>query len=224
MTTEQKHGILFLLAVSLALSGCTLIGLGTGALIDSSNSSMEVRPTNEALQISSGNIMLVTTLSGKTLGGEFEGTRSLTNLERDSLYNALPGLTQGRVLPPSVGDTIMIGRRNLLSPDIRGTILAIDRHTISLIDNDADKKTIQIDDVKKVVDAQGLEWTDRKAKDYLISGQVIKLKSAGGMEHIAIAEVKFIETKGARYGMVILGAIGFGVDMYFITNWPFKAH
>lgn len=163
-------------------------------------------------------MMLVTTKSGTTLGGKFTGIRALTRLERDSLSPAFIGIT-GVPTPPIIGDTIIINRRNLLSPEVHGAILEIDRHAISIIDNNADKKKILLTDLLSVRDAQGLEWPGSKAREYLLSGQVIELQSAGGLQRIPVANVKLIEAKGARYGMLILGGVGVALDVYFITSW-----
>lgn len=199
------------LLLSALAGGCTVVGFGIGAVVDGMGEAMEIRPLSEALQSSAGTLMIVTTRSA-VVEGRYEFLSLPTRAERDSIAHTLKGTRA----PLAIGDTITIVRRNLLRPVVHGVLTGV-KSTAVRVDDGTDETSVEIRDITELRDPQGLQWTGEQARQHVLEGNVMLVRTYDNVNRIPIAEVVSVAVEKDRYGKYIGGAIGLSLDIAWIT-------
>lgn len=108
--TISKLALLIFAVATLALTGCSLIGLGVGAQIDASKPDQTTLPGWEVVTIKPGTAINVILKDGSWLSGKYSGLDRIPAEQYAAIYFQAREQKLEGILLPALGDSIDIGK------------------------------------------------------------------------------------------------------------------
>jgi hypothetical protein len=221
-------GLVCILAITL-LNGCTLIGLGVGAIADSASSDENLVSTDKVKTIGKGDTCHVFLWNNDEVVGAFNGIERLPKEQYQQRYSDALRKLYSAVSLPSLGDTI-----DLRLPDskkiLRGAFLGVDRKHVELKKTGKpDPSKVSCDDIARITGINGRYVEGDSLRSLISKGQLpllsaITVSNEKGIHKIPLDDIsRIVVIKGTKYwltgllsGAVIDGAvliIGSSVDL-----------
>jgi len=156
---KRRH-LLYLVAAALGMlfsvqnTGCSLIGLGVGAIVDSNQQDRRLVGTGEVFRVTPGTLLQLSMRDGSTIRGRYLGTGPASREEWEKRYAAV----RATVLPegplPAPGDSIKVRLGRLRS--LLGTFRSFGFESLELLPLGASEPVdVALGDVDQIVTGPG---------------------------------------------------------------------
>jgi len=226
---EKKMIIVVVMAASLAmsLSGCCLIGLGVGAIVDSSKPDSAYVPAGKAQTLKPGKTITVTKLDGEAVTGAYLGMDFVTVTDYyETKYADAQKLNKDRCALPDLSQSITIIDTNSrrwdvefrgFSRDFGGREYLLFRNLGQVIPN-----RVSLWSVSGIADSQGnIIQTDTLSQ--LINDRKIPtlstllIRSENDRIQIPTGEIEMVQYKLKHHGALTGFLIGACVDVIVVV-------
>jgi hypothetical protein len=215
------------MAILLSQSGCSVVGFGTGCLIDASKPDSLIMRGDQVLNAKIGKDVVVLLKSGETVEGKFGGVRLLPEEEYSNEYNAYCDRISDSLYLPHYGDTIDIVvasgqklNRRFAGFDYRiSSLKPTGEHAvqgfISLYHLDASiKDRIYLSEIERIIGSKGA-YVERASLDALLYENELPILSFAIIHNseysreIALNRIDYMKManrKNSKYHGLVLGA------------------
>ena len=211
----------FLVLVALAAGGCSVIGLGIGAISDSAKPDSLTVPGWEVRTVKPGREMKLTLRDGEQLTGRFAGVDSVPEKQYVQRYTSCRERTGKEAPLPAMGERIDItlnsgveGERELLGFDYQYTTAKtkgkevpspVTSHCALSVRQPGDTTSgnVLVSDIERIVNKEG-EVIEGPTLERLVSGGQVPFLSAiavhdlSGRRQIGMEQVQRIELKNKK--------------------------
>jgi hypothetical protein len=211
------------------LSGCTAIGFGIGAIIDSNKSDYDTIPVWHAASIERGKDITIVKKSGEVVKGKYIGLDTVATSQYAQSYDEIREKYQKDIALPVVGDSISF---SVLKPanEYRGEFLGFDYPYLWVrltgIRGIVSQK-IDMTNLGRITDKNGNLIETGKIKNLFSEWKLptesrVTVKTDADITHIPTAMVARIEipnAKDATLRGLVLGAlcdVGFIFSLYVV--------
>ena len=218
-----------LLIIALTSSGCSVIGVGVGSIIDSKSPHIRINPLNELEKIESGERITVVMKEGGEIKGEYGG---IAAVENDDMYIVCYAdvlkRNADKIHLPAIGDTLTIYlkpaknkvymERIFLGFDFKSDPNHSKKYLKYKYLSTPAVEDINLEFVHKIVAKSGDEIKINEVCDFISSGGLndvtaLILKTRNGNHNIALSSINIITQKPERKMTRILGVVGLVADM-----------
>jgi hypothetical protein len=200
-------------------SGCTAIGFGVGAIIDSQKADYDTIPGWYSTSIWRGEDIRVTKKTGEELNGKYLGLETLADSQYAPLYNECRDKYKKEISLPALGDSISIVTRES-GKEYKGEFLGFDAQYIWVNTRmwrpnrqqvDMGKVDRITDQNNNLIDVKGLR--DLSSEGEIPALSTVALKTNSETLHIPTAEVDQMVApadKNAKWNGL---AVGVAIDI-----------
>jgi hypothetical protein len=221
MTTRKTTPNLALLiaaVATLAVNGCSLIGLGIGASIDSSRPNQKTVPGWQAAAIKPGTAVTVVLKDGTRLSGKYAGPGHIPAEQYAAIYSqAREQLPEG--ILPALGDSIDIGLflEKAKEQTVEGTFEGFEHDRIlTTLKGRTGLSDVHLSTVIKIV-GNGEVVFGETLKRLIFEGKIavlsaIVVEGGAGKTWVQMDNVSQIETPVKEYGALIGFLVGVPID------------
>lgn len=210
---------LFTAACLLSCPGCSLIGLGIGAIVDAKTPDAYVLNTSGLDSIKQGSFVQVLKVDGDTVVGKFEYLEPSYDAEYAKRYSQFIKSVPEANLYPALGDSVSIVKNGLSGRDVlTGKLLGFDRDVIHIhLSESEETARVLVEAVDTIRNERAAVLDGNLLRQQIIEGDLplasaIAVETGAGKHEIFlddIARVRYFLSKNAKW--VGLG-VGFLVD------------
>jgi hypothetical protein len=219
MKSKSAVPLLLLLVVGAIFgnSGCTAIGFGVGAAIDSSKPDYVTIPGWRAASIKRGKDIKLTKNNGEELKGEYLGLDTVAVSQYAQWYNESREKCQRDVLLPGLGDTISFTVLTR-AKEYKGEFLGFDNQYILVrlvVIGGMVNEKIDMNNLERITDKNGNLIEVRKLKDLSLEGKIPVASTMTVKTNVdtirvpiaAVSQIKIPNEKNAKWVGLGIGAL-----------------
>lgn len=235
--------------VALAANGCSVIGLGVGAISDSAKPDSLTVPGWEVQTVKPGREMKLTLRDGEQLAGKFAGVDPAPKEQYAERYANSREQTKKEVPLPALGERVDVtlnsgvqGERELLGFDYQyATAKTKGKDVPSPVTShcaisvrqpgDTTSANVLVSDIDRIVDGEGIVVKGSMLEQLTSEGRVpflsaIAIHDLSGRRQIGMEQVKRIELKNKKHDKWKFAAFGALFDATLIiailaSEWDF---
>lgn len=211
-TIHSVVRLTFLIIMGLSLCGCSLIGFGLGAVIDSNTPDYHILQDENIVELQPGDEIRILSADSSIIGGIYEKSEPLDSSSYALMYTEFLTRVPEDVVLPKPGDTLTLKTTEYVFHGFKTGALNVERlstqtqtnlpfYILSIIER-SDGTLFDYNEFERI-----------RSEGLLPLNESIVVKSMGETLSVTLNHIKYIERRSAKNRKWIMGGIGLAVDI-----------